>query len=95
MGKVFESDLVLCSVVFALADIARDQADAVTHARAVISHLQGKPQPGRPVSSDFTASPSAREMARQAEAWLEGAPIEPAARPTREVPLTYRQLRRR
>ena len=95
MGNVSEGDLVLCSVAFALADIARDQAAAVPYAEAVISHLQGRPQPGMPVSSDFTASPATREMARQAAAWLQGETFEPAPRPTREVPLTYRRIKDR
>lgn len=93
MGPMYEGKLVLSSVALAVGEIARRQPNAKPFANTVLTRLGSAPQEDGLFDADFVADPTTREMARQAQALMEGngRELNRVPRPTRKVPLSYKK----
>ena len=95
MGPVFDSEPVLVSGLFALAEIARRNSAASSYFNSAQTLFSRELAPGQAVSpSTLMPTPALREYARQADALFEhgtGAELEPVPIPARSVNLPYRK----
>jgi HEAT repeat protein len=92
--KMFDSELVLVSVDFALAALGREGDASARAALPAISRLhQTPPEPGAEFSGKapvFAATDSLREYSRQADLFLEGQDAAPARRTESKFSFHYR-----
>ncbi|MCF7854368.1 MAG: HEAT repeat domain-containing protein, partial [Candidatus Pacebacteria bacterium] len=95
MGMMmFEPDYVLVSACWALAEGTRRDAALTPFAEKVITMQSRDTTNSAGMGSPNELSPSAevREYARQAQAYMDGKPVQAHRRPTRDVHLIYSKI---
>lgn len=98
MGNLFESDPVLVSVDFALAQQARRDPGirkSFEKVHAMHSHRFTLEEQRRAGENTLVPSEELIEYSRQALAYLEGRSIKPAPRPTRTMQFLYKAVKKR
>jgi HEAT repeat protein len=95
MGPIFDTESVLVSGLFALADIARRDPAAVSYFNSAHTLFLRELEPGQAMSpSTLMPTPALREYARQGRALFEhgaGVTLEPTPVPVRKIRLPYRK----
>jgi HEAT repeat protein len=95
MGPIFDTESVLVSGLFALAEIARRDPAAVSYFNSAQTLFSRELETGQAVSpSTLMPTPALREYARQGRALFEhgaGVTLEPTPVPVRKIRLPYRK----
>ncbi|MDT8390249.1 MAG: HEAT repeat domain-containing protein [Lentisphaeria bacterium] len=95
-GNLFESDHVLVSAIFALAERARRDPAAVAAFNRVYSVHSRKRTAAEIMGARgdvFTPSPELLDYSAQAKAWLDNLPARPGPRPKRSMKFLYRPVK--
>ena len=94
-GPVFEDETVLASVDFALAQCALDLPAVRPLAEQVMNFHAKAPGAGVAMGPGMLVpTPELMECSRQARAFMEKREVTPALRPTQDILLPYRPLKK-